>query len=97
MEPKPSRGSQLLQKYFAAERKNQALLAERTGLKQYQLSKYASGARSPGPKDRATMEDVLRIHWRAWDEAPLAEEEATAEPAPTFRDPHPPTGTDGVG
>lgn len=96
MESKPSRGSQALQRFFL-ERGNQALLVERTGLKQYQLSKFASGARSPGPRDRAAIEDAIGLNWRAWDEEPVSESEASAEPMLGFRDPPASTGTDGVG
>lgn len=96
MEPTPSRGAQLLQRFFS-ERRNQSMLVDRTGLKQYQLSKFASGARTPGPKDRAVLEDAIGIHWRAWDEPALPEQEASGEPAPTFRDSNQATGTHGVG
>lgn len=84
MDPTSNRGAQLLRQFFAG-RGSQSALAGRVRLKQYQLSKFATGARIPGSIDRAKLEDELGIHWRAWDE-PAAEE--AAEPAPTFRGPN---------
>jgi transcriptional regulator with XRE-family HTH domain len=92
---KVSRGSQLLQRHFSESRRNQAQLGERSGIKQYTLSKFASGARTPLPKDRALLEDHVGISWRAWDEPPA--EEATGETGATFPDTNSSTGTDGVG
>jgi len=94
MDTSHSRGAQLLQRFFAARRLNQAQLIDATGIKQYQLSKFASGARTPGARDRATIEDVIGIGWRSWDEPALAQEDAPV--VPVFRDSAQSTGTEGA-
>lgn len=73
---------------------DQLRMASRLGEKQDAVSRWASGAQKPGIAARAKLEG-LGIPWKAWDESP--DQEAAAEPAPTFQHPPAATGTHGVG
>jgi len=90
-----------------AKRGARAAFAKDLGIDQAVVTHWLSGERRPDSKNRARLEDDHGVPWRLWDvDVPgkevakveaelLAEQEAPAEPPPTFLDPPAPTGTEG--
>jgi len=62
-----NRGALALQKKVA-ERGEKAKLARDLDVGLDVVSRWVSGERLPTPKQRAEIEDRLKISWRLWDE-----------------------------
>jgi transcriptional regulator with XRE-family HTH domain len=66
-----NRGAEKLRKLLT-EHGSKIKLARRVGVENYQLSHWLKGVRKPNVRERAWLEDHLKIGWRLWDvEVPL--------------------------
>ena len=74
-----NRGAQRLQELFPG-RGGQAKCSAEVGVKLGVVSRWMRSERKPSPEQRARLEDLYSIGWRAWDEPAVVPEPAKSEP-----------------